>query len=526
MNHRVSRLSASIVSLWLVLAAATAREVRITLLHTTDLHGHIRPTEIAYPKESADTNLGGFARCATMIAKLRAENPNCLLVDNGDTIQGTPASLMTGGLTMVRALNHLRYDAWVWGNHEFDWGADKLERCAAVAEMPILAGNIRGDRPAITGKLRPYIIEDRDGVRVAVIGLNSPGIPNWSRPWLIPNMVFEQSPSALRRILPEVKRQKADVIVLAAHQGYRDHGDDHANQINDIARSFPEIDAIIGGHTHRPVPELFIRNILYSQANHRGSSLGRMDFVYDTDRRKLTSRKARLIKMDASVPQDAGLLALCKPDLDDADRELARVIGRATADFPVAGAPKRETPMHNLLCEAIVHACDRAKHPTDIVLTRVLDERETLKKGPITVADCWRLVPYENFIGVFEVTPTQLRALLEEEASLYARGSFNGVYGARLALRVSAPAGERVVSVTDRDGGPFAPDRRLRVAAASYDLASAGARRLKLRAIADAPEAKLAELRIQTREALVEFIAAKKEISPRLHGWWRTGVRE
>lgn len=520
------RFTAVFSCLWLSLATTDAREVRITLLHTTDLHGHIRPTAIAYPKEEAGADLGGLARCATMIAKLRVENPNCILVDNGDTIQGTPASLMTGGLMMVRALNHLRYDAWVWGNHEFDWGADNLERCAAAAEMPILAGNISGSRPAITGKLRPYIIKDCDGVRVAVIGLDTPGIPNWSRPWLIQNLVFEQSSASLRRILPEVKRQRADVIVLAAHQGYREFGDDHANQINDIARSFPEIDAIIGGHTHRPVPELSIRKALYSQANYWGADLGRMDFVYDTDQHKLTSRKAGLIKMDASVPQDAGLLALCKADLDAADRELARVIGTATEDFIVDGAPKRETPVHNLLCEAIVRACERAKRPADIVITRVLDEREELKKGPVTVGDCWRLVPYENFIGVFEVTPAQLRELLEEEATLYARERSNGVYGMRLRLHVSAPAGKRVVSIADRDGKPFAADRRLRVAAASYDLASAGTRRPKLRAIADAPEAKLVELRVQTRDALVEFITRKKEISPQLHGWWRTGARE
>jgi 2',3'-cyclic-nucleotide 2'-phosphodiesterase/3'-nucleotidase len=526
MKRLTSCVIAPLAALLLALAATDAREVRITLLHTTDLHGRIRPTEIAYPKDSAGKDLGGLARCATMIAKFRAENPNCLLVDNGDTIQGTPASLMSAGLMMVRALNHLRYDAWVWGNHEFDWGADNLERCAAATEVPILAGNIRGDRPAITGRLRPYVVKDCDGVRVAVVGLNTPGIPNWSRPWLIQNLVFEQSSSVLRRVLRDVKREKADVIVLAAHQGYREYGDDHANQINDIARSFPEIDAIIGGHTHRPVPELFIRNALYSQANYWGTDLGRMDFTYDTDQRKLTSRKASLIKMDARVPQDAGLLALCKPDLDAADREMSRVIGAATEDFIVDGAPKRETPVHNLLCEAILDACERARHPADIAITRVLDEREELKKGPITVGDCWRLVPYENFIGVFEVTPAQLRELLEEEASLYARERANGVYGMRLALRVSAPAGRRVVSIADRDGKPFPPDRRLRVAAASYDLASAGTRRPKLRAIADAPEAKLVELRVQTRDALVEFITAKKEISPHLHGWWRTGARE
>jgi len=520
------RLIPALTGLWLALAAAGAREISITLLHTTDLHGHIRPAAIANPKAPPGADLGGLARCATMIAKIRAENPHCLLVDNGDTLQGTPESLMTGGLMMVRALNHLHYDAWNWGNHEFDWGADTLERCAAAATVPILGANIRGNRPAITDRLRPYVIKDCDGVRVAIIGLNTPGIPNWSRPWLIQDLVFEQSPSALRRALRDLKREKADIIVLAAHQGHRKYGDDHANQINDIARSFPEIDAIIGGHTHRPVPELFVRNILYSQANYWGTDLGRMDFVYDTQQRKLVSRKGQLIPMDARVPQDAGLLALCKPDLDAADRERTHVIGTATADFFVDGAPKRETPVHNLLCEAILDACKRAKHPADIVLTRVLDEREELKKGPITIGDCWRLVPYENFIGLFEATPAQLRELLEQEATLYGRDRPNGVYGMRLTLRVSAPPGKRVVSLADRDGQPFAPDRKLRIAAASYDLASAGTRRPALRALADSPEARLVELRIRTRDALVEFIQTQKAVSPHLHGWWRTGARE
>jgi hypothetical protein len=93
----------------------------------------------------------------------------------------------------------------------------------------------------------------------------------------------------------------------------------------------------------------------------------------------------------------------------------------------------------------------------------------------------------------------------------------------KLVLKVSAPRGERVVSIADRDGKPFAPDRRLGVAVNSFDLASAGTRKPRLRAIADAPEAKLVELDVQAREALIEFISAKKEITPQTHAWWRTG---
>ncbi|MCX7825406.1 MAG: bifunctional metallophosphatase/5'-nucleotidase [Verrucomicrobiae bacterium] len=510
-------------SLLVSLTNLAAREVSITVLHTTDLHGHIRPTDITYPKEEAGADMGGLARCATAIKKIRAETPNCLLLDNGDTIQGTAASLMSGGLMMIRAMNHMRYDAWTLGNHEFDWGLEKLKCCVAAAQMPILACNMHAPEPEIVGRLRPFLIKEMGGVRVAIIGLTTPGVPNWSRPRLIGGLKFESSVDALRRVLREVKRQKADIVLLAAHQGYRNYPDDHANQLRAVTSRFPEIDAIIGGHTHRPAPETFVLNILYSQANHSGTALGRMDFVYDTDRRKLASRKAQLLPMDSRVVQDPDVLALCKPDLDAADKELARVIGTAAADISAEGAPSRETSAHNLLCEAILDACRRADHPADIVIQGVPNERAEIKKGPIKVADCWEIQPYENFIGVFEATPDQLREILNENAYHYGSGHFAGVYGMKVVLKVSAPRRERVVSIADRDGKPFAPGRRLRVAVNSFDLASAGTRKPRLRAIADAPEAKLAELDVQVREALIEFIGAKKTIAPRTHGWWRVG---
>jgi 2',3'-cyclic-nucleotide 2'-phosphodiesterase/3'-nucleotidase len=531
MNHwRRSQFLRCALALLLLPTALTglgAREVAITILHTTDLHGHIRPADILYPKEEVGSNLGGLARCATAIRRVRAETPNCLLLDNGDTIQGTAASFISDGLMMIRALNHLRYDAWVLGNHDFDWGRDKLARCVETARVPVLAANLRckaGAPEAVARKVRPFVVKEVDGVRVAIVGLTTPGIPNWSRPRLIEGMEFERSVEALQRVLPKLKHQKPDVIVLAAHQGHRSALDDHANEVFSITSWFPELAVLVGGHTHRTVPELMLRDVLYSQAGYWGGSLGRLDLTYDTRQRKLTRRESRLIKMDASVPEDPGLLALAKPDLDAADQELARVIGAAAADFPVAGAPSRETPIHNLLCEAILDRCRRAGHPAEIVLHGVLDERAELKKGPVTIADCWSLAPFENHIGVFEVTPTQLREILEENAAHYSRDRFTGVYGMKLALRVTAPRGQRVVSFTDRDGQPFAPDRRLRVAVNSFDLASAGTRKARLRAIADAPEAKLVEVDYPVRQALMDFVAAKKEISPRLYGWWRTGA--
>ena len=162
-------MKSRLLLLWLVLPAiAVAREVPITILHTCDLHGNILPVE----SYEGQTNLGGFARCATAIRQVRAEHPNALLIDAGDTFQGAAVSYLSDGKVMVRLLNQLRYDAWVWGNHEFDWGLVKLTACAELAEMPILAANLHGTS-SIAAQVRPYRIVEVDGVKVGIIGLTT-----------------------------------------------------------------------------------------------------------------------------------------------------------------------------------------------------------------------------------------------------------------------------------------------------------------------------------------------------------------
>ena len=267
------------------LAPLQAREVSITILHTCDLHGNVLPTESYEGK----TNLGGIARCATAIRQIREHEKNVLLVDAGDTLQGTPLSFLSDGQVMVKCLNQLRYDTWTWGNHEFDWGLTKLAACAEHAEMPIVVANIRAAKDGgnqtsrqIVSRLKPYIVREIDGVKVGVIGLDTPGVPHWSRPRLIPGLEFVDSVTTLRQIIPEIRAAGAQVLVLVCHQGYREGGDDHANQINAIARNFPELDAIIGAHTHRNFPEFKVSNVLYCQADYYGIHLGRVDLVFDS----------------------------------------------------------------------------------------------------------------------------------------------------------------------------------------------------------------------------------------------------
>lgn len=517
------RWSPIIVSLLASLTVA-AREVPITILTTTDLHGTILPT-MDY---EGNKNRGGIARLSTKIAEIRKETPNALLVDCGDTFQGTAVSYLDKGQIIVKLLNHLQYDAWTLGNHEFDWGTEILADCLKTARVPILAGNLKplsDDAKAKFAKVQPFVIKEVDGVKVAIVGLTTPGIPNWSRPRLIPGLEFEQSVVALRRIMPQVKAAGADVIVLATHQGLRESGDDHANQLYSIVYGFPEFAAIAGGHTHRHWPQFsFSRtDIVYCQPSYWGNHLGRIDLVYDTDTKRIVRRKSTTILMDESVPLDPRILALARTELAAAKEHMSREIGVATADFTPAGAPRHETPIHNVISEAIAEALRERGAKVDAVVHGLLNDRAMLRKGKLTVADAWNIVPYDNFIGVAELTPAELKEVLEENAQ--SRDRFRGIWGMRMVVKFSAPVGERIVSLTDRDGRPLDESKRYKVAFNSYELASGGTRFPTLREIVDRPTSKLVEYDFQTREAVVKFIEKRRKLSPKLYGWWNPSAR-
>src|SRR3954464_2407884 len=161
--------------------------VTISILHTTDLHGHILPT-IDY---DGRPDVGGLARCATQIRKWRRHNPNTILLDIGDVYQGTDLGLRTKGGLMIDLFNHLKYDAWVVGNHEFDWGVDSFVEAVRKSKMPVLAANMSlegklagqwNDSQHPFSRVRPYILKNIDGIRIAIIGITTPGMQFWFRP--------------------------------------------------------------------------------------------------------------------------------------------------------------------------------------------------------------------------------------------------------------------------------------------------------------------------------------------------------
>src|SRR5215472_770264 len=270
------RIPRACVATLFVVFGASAEDIRISVLATTDLHGNLLPYDY-YTARPVDR---GLAKIASLIQDARSQNPNNLLIDCGDTIQGTPLEsvyqqyIETGHLPlslafagrplerdpMMLAMNDIGYDTMVVGNHEFNFGLKNLAKARSAASFPWISANIHTDAGAAVKPFEAYFIKTIAGVKVAVVGITTPSIPDWESEEHYRGYRFENGVEAARRTVADVRAQEhPDVVILAAHSGLdRDPktpaaapADSRENMIYQIATEVKGIDAIVFGHTHQ-----------------------------------------------------------------------------------------------------------------------------------------------------------------------------------------------------------------------------------------------------------------------------------
>ena len=490
-------------------AGAGAREVPLVILHTTDLHGRIVNL---VPERPGDLPETGLLRLATLIRQERAAGANTLLVDCGDSFQGSPESLLTRGFVVRDAMAALRYDAWVVGNHEFDWGLPKLTALTRKFPCPILAANIaqRSDRPPSIEGLRPFLTREFDGVRVAVVGLTTPGIPSWSPPEYLDDLRFHPSAPTLERVMPDVRRDRPDVLILLVHQGIRMGPSERINEVTTLVRRFPEFDVILGGHTHEEIPAQMYGHTLFAQAGWHGRCLGRVDLTYDTVEGRVTRRQGRLIPVARDTPKDETIERLSAKALAEAAAQIERVVGHTDIALPAVEVRPGEPGVAALLRAAIAQGAK-----AEVVLHGPMSDTG-LAAGPVRGRDIWRICPYENQIGLALLTAQEIREILEEDAAREPDRHVFGLTGLTCEYDRTAPAGRRVKVLRLPDGSLPHSKRRFRTAFNSYVAASGGERYPRLRQLIRRPESRFELTDLETRDLLDAFLRGGKVTTERL----------
>ncbi|MGK5500879.1 bifunctional metallophosphatase/5'-nucleotidase [Streptomyces sp. URMC 125] len=436
-----------------------AKRYSFTVMGTTDLHGNVFNwdyfTDAEY--DDRDGNDIGLAKISTLVARIRQERGrgNTLLIDAGDTIQGTQLSYYYAKVDpitgengpvhpMAQAMNAIGYDAAALGNHEFNYGIPVLRKFEEQCDFPLLGANALD---AVTGRpaFPPYWMgrlrtpRGRD-VKVAVLGLTNPGIAVWDKAHVQGRMTFPGLEEQAAFWVPRLRSMGADVVIVSAHSGtsgtssYGDRLPHVENAAALVAERVPGIDAVLVGHAHAEIPERRVvnaetgREVVLSEPLKWGQRLSVFDFglVWERGRWVVESVSARVLD-SAEVEEDPAITRLLGDEHAKVVAYVNQVVGTSVEAMSSAEAPYRDTPVVDLInfvqAETVREALAGTEHAGLPVLSQAacFSRSAVIPAGEVTIRDVAGLYPFENTLEARLITGAQLREYLEFSARYYAR---------------------------------------------------------------------------------------------------------
>ncbi len=488
-NHVMLFFLASAVMLGSVPAFAeeTSGTKEIQLLATSDLHGKFAPYDYAVNEESTS---GSMAQIQTIVNELRTDNT--ILVDVGDTIQGNSADLFLEDEVhpMIQAMNYMKYDAWILGNHEFNYGIDTLKHIMEGAKMPVLNGNVYdGEGKLLTENA--YTIIEKDGVKIALIGMVTPNITRWDAANLEGYEVTDPVEET-KKIIEEIGDQ-ADIFVAAEHMGESNEYEVANSGVVDLANACPELDVILAAHEHKLVEGTEVNGVLIVENQDAGKTLAQVKLTVEEqeDGSFEVTDKTSASYTAADYEADSGFIE----ELTDADtrakEDANTVIGTLTGGplapeseiNGIAQAKLQESPLIDLINEVQMYYTG-----ADVSAAALFNDAANMQDGDIRKCDLSLIYKYANTLYKMEMTGAQLKKYMEWSASYYNTFkdgdltiSFNEEIpgfnydifsGVNYEIDISKEPGERIQNLTRPDGTEIAEDDVLIVAVNNYRASS------------------------------------------------------
>ena len=473
------------------LMAKSPKTVTLRIVETSDVHGAFFPYNFTERRDMSGT----MARVSSYLKRQRKEMGNRLiLLENGDILQGQPTCYYTNFVATdkpniaAEVVNYLKYDAQTFGNHDVEVGHKVYDKWIKELNCPVVGANIidlKSGKPYV----EPYVIIEREGVRVAILGMLTPAIPNWLHQSLWSGMRFVSCTKRWVKILRE--QEKADVVIGLFHSGWdggivTDEYDEDATQ--KVAEQVEGLDVIFFGHDHRE-RNTTVKNVLCLDPSCNAQKVAVATIQVRNG--KVTSKKGELIDV-TKEPLDEDFMRHFQPRIDEVKAFVERKIGVFNENML-----SRDAFFGPAAFVDLIHQLQLEHTGADVSFTAPLTFNSEIKAGPVYQSDMFKLYRFENGIYVVRMTGKEIRNFLEMSYDQWVNTmtspddhimllapkvagdnqrenfknftfNFDSAAGIDYVVDVTKPDGQKVHILQFSDGRPFDENAWYRVAMNSY----------------------------------------------------------
>ena len=479
-------------------STAMAQEVNIKLLGTSDIHGRVVPW--SYGADVEDKS-GSYAQIATYVKDVRKNNKNVVLVDVGDAIQDNQVDVFAKDKKyykdhpIPKVLNEMKYDVFVLGNHEFNFGMKALDEILKDIKAKKLTANFyykKNDKRYIDATT----IIEKDGVKLGIIGLSTPMSAKFEEDTgNLKDMKFTSPTEEARTQVEKLKAKGVDAIIVIAHMGIENENKIPDTGMRDVINAVDGIDVVIAGHMHKDVPSETIKNTLITEPHRYGTVVSEVDLTFDINDKKevkLVKKESKTVPVKA-LEADKKIAEIYKP-YHEKLRELNNVVIGQTENemvpqetkHGVSAAFSKDTGLSSFINDVEQHYSG-----ADVVTFSFDHQKARMNKGDIKKKDIIFNYRYAGGdVTVYEMTGKQLKEYMEWSAnyfdtiqpgdteyrynaerkkSKYVTYDIFGGVNYKIDLR--NPQGSKIVDLTLADGKPVTDDMKLKVGMNSYRFA-------------------------------------------------------
>ncbi len=551
------RISCIFLLLWAFLSlSAATREVKLKLVETSDIHGNFFPYNFITQQDWK----GSFARVHSYAQQERQTyGDNLLLMDNGDILQGQPSAYYYNFMDTVSThitaamMNYMGFVVGNMGNHDVEAGHAVYDRWISQCQFPVLGANIiqvSDEQPY----LKPYEIIEREGVKIAVLGMITPAIPTWLPETLWKGLYFADMEQTARKWMPIIQeKEKPDIIIGLFHAGKEARtvaGKYREDASAEIAERIPGFDIIMMGHDHRhfcgKIANAQGDSVLLINPANNGRTVGDVEIVLTLDGDKVIRKsiQGKLADMDKLEPSP-DFMKQFTPQYQAVEAFVSEKVGTFTETISTRPAYFGPSAFIDF-----IHSLQLDLTGADISFAAPLSFDAVIKEGDIHISDMFNLYKYENMLYTMELTGKEIKGFLEESYAIWTNQmksaddhvlllterkdgngytftnpsfNFDSAAGIIYTVDVTKPAGQMVSIQSLANGEPFDLNRTYRVALNSYRGNGGGELLTKGAGI---PQDQLKDRIISATEKdlryyMIQYIREKKTLSPQPLNQWK-----